>query len=92
MEKHYLEEILEIFKNERNVQNTITENYVPEIVKLFDLQNCNINALRAIRDAVVFRLDMMKCKDEDNRYFYSQVIQYITSVIDNMIFSKGGEV
>ena len=92
MEKHYLEEILEIFKNERNVQNTITENYVPEIVKLFDLQNCNINALRAIRDAVVFRLDMMKCKDEDNRYFYSQVIQYMTSVIDNMIFSKGGEV
>lgn len=92
MEKHYLEQILEIFKNERNVQNTITENYVPEIVKLFDLQNCNINALRAIRDAVVFRLDMMKCKDEDNRYFYSQVIQYMTSVIDNMIFSKGGEV
>ena len=54
MEKYYVEEILEIFEKEKNVQNSIIKNYVPEITKLFDLTNCNIQALRAIRDAVVF--------------------------------------
>ena len=92
MEKYYVEEILEIFKKEKNVQNSITGNYVPEITKLFDLANCNVQALRAIRDAVVFRIDMVKSKDEDNRYFYSQIISYVTSVIDEYIWKKGGEV
>ena len=91
MDKHYVDQILEIFKNEKN-SIIITNNYEPEIIKLFDLENCNINTLRAIRDAVVFRIDIVKQKDIENRFFYSTVISYITIVIDTYIYTKGGDV
>lgn len=91
MDKHYVDQILEIFKNEKN-SIIITNNYEPEIIKLFDLENCNINTLRAIRDAVVFRIDMVKQKDMENRFFYSTIISYITTVIDTYIYTKDGDV
>lgn len=92
MDKHYIDQILEIYKNERKQAIFFSEDHVSEIINLFDLDKCNIHALRAIRDSVVFRIDMLRRKDEENSTWYMNIISYTTSVIDKFIYNRGGEV
>ena len=92
MEKHYVEKLIEIFEKERKNSNMITDDkYEKEVINLFELDKLNINCLKAIRDAVVIRLSDLKSKDEENRFFYMNIIQYVTSTIDNYIVKAGGE-
>lgn len=94
MEKHYVEKILEIFENEKKEVYFFEGNYTKQLVDLFNLDKCNIQTLRAIRDAVTFRIDLLKEKEENGgiRDWYSKIIGYITSFIDNIIWDRGGEV
>lgn len=94
MDKHYIEKILEMFENEKNEVYFFRDNYTKQIRTLFDLDKCNVQALRAIRDAVTFRIDLLKEKEENAgiRDWYSKIITYITSFIDNIIWEKGEEV
>ena len=93
MEKHYVERLIEIFEKERNNPYMIIDDeYEKEIVNLFELDKLNVNCLRAIRDAIVIRLSHLKAKDEKNRFFYINIISYVTTVIDSFIFIVGGEV
>lgn len=93
MEKHYLEKILEIFKKEKSKLNfTFDDKYDSEIIELFDLKSCNINSLRAIRDAVVVRLSDLKQNEDQDRFFIANIISYITTTIDQVIIEKGGQV
>ena len=93
MEKHYVEKLIEIFEKERKNSNIISnDKYEKEVINLFELDKLNINCLKAIRDIVVIRLSDLKFKDEENRFFYMNILYYVTSTIDSFITKTGGEV
>lgn len=92
MDKHYVEKILEMFEKEKNVVYFFNEDYVPQLKTLFDLDKCNVQTLKAIRDAVTFKIELEKEKDLDNRHWYSKVIAYVTEIIEDIIYEKDGEV
>lgn len=92
---HYSEALLQIFDNEKD-NGVIKGDYVQQIRELFSLETLNIFSLQAIRDAIVIRFsdmsDAYAKKTGKRSLFYMNIIMYVTSVIDQQIYARGGDV
>lgn len=92
---HYTEALLHIFESEKD-KGIIEGNYIEDVRNLFNLTSLNIFSLQALRDAIVIRFSDMSdkyAKENGKRtLFYMNIIMYVTAVIDQQIYDRGGEV